>query len=92
MIRRFIREKVFAFARHDLAKFLENHEEDLVEEFRIQIRRMDQRIPDEESYIDIRMAPFGETILRASLKAIREFLRKNEGTAEIRQEQGEVTE
>jgi hypothetical protein len=75
MIKRFLRDKLYHAAGQELAAFLEDHEEELVREFREELARMDREIPDEESFVDVRMVPLGETILRASLRAIRDFLR-----------------
>lgn len=75
MIRQFLRKKFFALVKRDLAMFLEEHEEDLVLQFREEIKKMHGRVPDAGSYVDIRMVPLGEAILRASLEAIRNFLR-----------------
>jgi hypothetical protein len=74
MIRRFIRETIYGIARHELAAFLKDHEEELLREFREEMRKMDERIPEERSFIDVKMVPLGETILKAALAAIREFL------------------
>lgn len=75
MIRRYVREKLFSLAQHELADYLAEHEEELVREFRVQMQKMDARIPEEKAYIDVKMVPLGEAILRASLTAVREFLR-----------------
>jgi hypothetical protein len=74
MIRHFLREKFYSVARKELAMFLEDHEEELLQKFREAMERVDRQIPEEESFIDIRMVPLGETIMRASLTAVREFL------------------
>lgn len=79
MIKRYIRNKMFTAAGHELAAFLEDHEEDPLREFRTQLQKMDDEIPEEESFIDIKMVPLGETILKASLIAIREFLKGEPG-------------
>jgi hypothetical protein len=75
MIKRYLRNKLFSVARYELAAFLEEHEEELLHEFREQLRRTDEAIPEEESFIDVKMVPLGETIVKASLKAVREFLK-----------------
>lgn len=82
MLRHYLREKFFSIARHELALFLKEHEEELLREFRQQIRLMDQEIPDEKAFIDVKMVPLGETILKASLDAIGEFLRNDSSAAE----------
>lgn len=82
MIRRYFREKLFSISRHELAAFLDEHEEELLREFRYQLRKTDQRIPEEEAFIDVKMVPLGETIVKASLDAVRAFLtRQSVGTS-----------
>ena len=73
-IRRLMRESAFRLARRDLAMFLEDHEEDLLHIFRDEMQRLDDDIPDENLFIDVKMVPLGEMILKAALRAIRRFL------------------
>lgn len=73
-MRRMIREVAFHLVRHDLARFLDDHEEELIQVFREEMHRMDERIPEENLFIDLKMVPLGETMLRASIRAIRRFL------------------
>lgn len=77
-MRRWIRETAFWIARRDLALFLEEHEEELLQIFREEIQRLDDEIPEEKSFIDIRMVPLGETVLTAALRALSRFLREGE--------------
>ena len=76
-LRRFIRESAFELARQDLATFLEDHQDELIVIFREEIQAVDDEIPEESALIDIRMAPLGEVILKAALKAIVRFLRES---------------
>lgn len=73
-LRRLIRESAFGLARRDVAYFLEEHEEDLLRVFREEIQRLDDEIPEERLFIDIKMVPLGEMILKAALRAITRFL------------------
>lgn len=73
-IRRLVRESAFQLARRDLASFLEEHEADLLSAFREEIQRLDDEIPEEALFIDIKMVPLGEMILKAGLRATRRFL------------------
>ncbi|MCB0211366.1 MAG: hypothetical protein KDJ52_18655 [Anaerolineae bacterium] len=73
-MRRIIREVVFQLVRHDLARFLEEHEDEMLQIFREEIQKMDDDIHEEGLFIDIKMVPLGETVLKASLRAIRRFL------------------
>jgi hypothetical protein len=74
MLKRLIRETIFQISRHDLARFLEDHEARLLEIFREEMHILDEAMPEENMYIDIRMVPLGEAILKSALKAIRRFL------------------
>lgn len=76
-LRKFIRESAFELARHDLATFLEENQDDLIVIFREEIQAVDDAIPEEAIFIDIHMVPLGETILKAALKSIVRFLRKD---------------
>ena len=73
-LRRFMRESAFRLARHDLAMFLADHEEDLLHIFREEMQRLDDEMPEESLFIDIRMVPLGEAILKSALRAIIRFL------------------
>jgi hypothetical protein len=73
-IRRLIREQAFKFARRDVAEFLADHEADLIRIFREEMQSLDDEIPEESFFIDIKMVPLGETILKAALHAITRFL------------------
>ena len=77
-IRRMIRESAFKLARNDVASFLADHEEDLVAIFREEMADLDERLPEEQLFIDIRMVPLGEAILRAALHAITRFLTEDD--------------
>ncbi len=71
---KFIREMAFNLARRDLALFLEDHEDDLIFIFRQELQRLDDDIPEEDIFIDIKIVPMGELILKAALVAVRRFL------------------
>jgi hypothetical protein len=73
-IRKRIRDSAFELSRRDLAAFLADHEEDLLAIFREEMQVLDDSIPEEDLFIDIKMVPLGETILKASLHAITRFL------------------
>lgn len=73
-LRRTMRESAFRLARKDLAYFLKDHEEDLLAIFREEMADLDEQIPEENLFIDIKMVPLGEAILKAALHAITRFL------------------
>jgi hypothetical protein len=60
--------------------FLEDHEEDLIRIFREEMAMLDEQIPEENLFIDIKMVPLGEMILKAALHAITRFLAGEEPT------------
>ena len=73
-IKRLVRESAFNMARHDLAMFLQDHEDDLLRVFREEIQRLDDEMPEERFFIDIKMVPLGEMVIKAALRAMRRFL------------------
>ena len=73
-VRKLIRESAFRVARHDLALFLRDHEDQLLSIFREEMSRLDNEIPEENLFIDIKMVPLGEAILKSALRAITRFL------------------
>ncbi len=75
MLRRLIREMIFQVARNDLALFLEDHEADLLVVFAEEMQALDDRLPDEQMFIDLKMVPLGEAILQSAVRAIVRFLR-----------------
>ncbi len=75
-MRRFVRETAFRLARPDLIRFIEDHEEDLLNIFREEMVKLDDQIPEEKLFIDIRMVPLGEELLRAALSTVKRFLRE----------------
>lgn len=75
-MRRLIRDNFLRLAKGDLPSFREEHEEELLEIFREEISSLDRRLPEERLFIDIRMAPLGEELLRAVLATIKRFLRE----------------
>ena len=69
-----MRERAFRLARHDLAMFLQDHEKELEHIFREEMQRLDDEIPEENFFIDVKMVPMGEMILKAVLRAMNRFL------------------
>jgi hypothetical protein len=79
-MRRSIRETAFRLARRDLAMFLRDHEEQLLDIFREEMERLDDEIPEEGLFIDIKMVPLGEVVLKAALRAMTRFLTEDPDT------------
>ncbi|HOT91508.1 MAG TPA: hypothetical protein PLJ78_12895 [Anaerolineae bacterium] len=75
-LRKAVREKAFNMARRDLALFLEEHEDDLLAVFREEMQRLDDELPEEAAFIDLNMVGIGDMILKATLRALRRFLRE----------------
>jgi hypothetical protein len=82
-IRKMVRESAFNMARQDLADFLQDHEDDLMRIFREEMQRLDDEIPEERFFIDIKMVPLGEMVIRAALRAMRRFLTEEPGTINV---------
>ena len=75
-MRRFVREIAFRMTRRDLLRFIEDHEEDLLRIFREEMEQLDDRLPEEQVFIDIHMVPLGEELLRAVLATMKRFLQE----------------
>ena len=82
-LRKMMRESAFNMARHDLADFLQDHEDDLMRIFREEMQRLDDEIPEERFFIDIKMVPLGEMVIKAALRAMRRFLTEEPGTINV---------
>jgi hypothetical protein len=80
-LRRLLRESAFQIARRDVAYFLRDHEAELLRVFREEMQRLDDEIPEEALFIDIKMVPLGEMMLKAALRAMSRFLLEADATA-----------
>lgn len=76
-MRRFVRETAFRMARRDLLHFIEDHEDDLLRIFCEEMQKLDERVPEEQLFIDIHMVPLGEELLRAVMATLKRFLRES---------------
>ena len=68
------RNSVFRIVRKDVIDFLNDHEEDLLQIFREELQAVDESIPEENFFIDIRMVPLGEELMLAVLRALKRFM------------------
>jgi len=75
-MRRIVRETAFRLARGDILRFVEDHEEELLDIFGDELRQLDDRMPEEKVFIDIDMEALGEELLLAALNALKRFLRE----------------
>ena len=71
-----IRNSLFRLARQDVIAFLDDHEEDLLQIFREELQAVDDSIPEENLFIDIRMVALGEELMIAVLRALKRFMRE----------------
>ncbi len=92
--RKILRESAFCLARRDLALFLADHEEELLQIFREELKKLDDEIPEENLFIDLNIVGLGETVLRAALRAIYRFLIGSAtapaATGQVREESGQT--
>ena len=75
-MRRMLRNTAFRLVRGDVIAFLDEHEQDLMRIFREEMQHLDERYPEEALFIDIRMAPLGEELLKAALQTVRRFVQE----------------
>ena len=71
-----IRNSLFRLARKDVIDFLDDHEEELLQIFREELQVVDDNIPEENLFIDIRMVALGEELMIAVLRALKRFMRE----------------
>ena len=74
MIPRFLRDALIRRTREDILCFIDEHQDDLLRYFRQEIEAVDQRIPEEQAFIDIHMAALGEELMKAVFAALRRFI------------------
>lgn len=78
-MRRFLRKTAFRILRRDIARFIEEHEPDLLRIFSEELQKLDDRIPEEQTFIDIRMVPLGQELMRAIFSGAKRFLTEKPG-------------
>ncbi|MBN2005239.1 MAG: hypothetical protein JXA21_17915 [Anaerolineae bacterium] len=71
---KFVRDNAFQLARQDLALFLEEHEAELLDIFRNEMKQLDDEFPEEDVYIDLDMVGIGDMLLKAVLRTLHRFL------------------
>ncbi len=76
MIRKQIREIVIRMVKDDLVKFIHDHEEDLIRIFKEELQVVDDRVDDEKTFVDLRLAYMGEELMRGVLQALRRFFKE----------------
>lgn len=83
MIRNFTRKIAFELVRRDMAIFLRENEAELLKIFREELQRLDDQIPEENIFIDIKVVPLGEAVIKASLRAFERFLTHDFSEADL---------
>lgn len=76
MMRKQIREIVIRMIKDDLVKFISDHEEDLIRIFKEELQVVDDRVDDEKTFVDLRLAYMGEELMRGVLQALRRFFKE----------------
>ncbi|MCR4406061.1 MAG: hypothetical protein NUW24_03930 [Anaerolineae bacterium] len=71
---RIVRNTVFRLAKDDILEFLADNEDTLVHYVREELDNVDERLPEEQLFIDIKMGALGETLMRAVLAALVRFI------------------
>jgi hypothetical protein len=62
-------------ARKDIIDFLDEHEDELMQVFREELKALDDDMPEEKLFIDIHMVHLGEELMQAVLRALKRFMR-----------------
>lgn len=73
-MRRSMRNTMFRLARSDIRAFLEENEEQLLALVADELERTDQRIEEEQAFVDIHMAALGQELMRGVFAALYRFL------------------
>lgn len=73
-MRKLLREAAFRVARRDLLEFLNQHEDELLEIFREEMHKFDERLPEEKALIDINLVGLGDEMMHAVFSTFKRFL------------------
>jgi hypothetical protein len=71
---RVLRNSLFRLARDDVREFIAENEERLIQIFREELDKVDDRIEEERGFIDIHMAALGEELMKGVFAALYRFL------------------
>ena len=66
---------IIRLTKEDILHFMDDNQEELIRYFRDELEKLDERIPEEQLFIDIRMAALGEELFRAIFSSIRQFVK-----------------
>jgi hypothetical protein len=71
---RVLRNTFFRLAKDDVREFITENEERLIQIFREELDKVDDRIEEEWVFIDIHMAALGEELMKGVFAALYRFL------------------
>ena len=71
---RVLRNSLFRLAKDDVREFIAENEERLIQIFREELDRVDERLEEEQIFIDIHMAALGEELMKGVFAALYRFL------------------
>ncbi len=71
---RLVRNSLLRLAKDDILEFIAENEDTLIHHVREELERVDEHLPEERMFIDIRMAALGEELTRAVLAAMVRFI------------------
>jgi len=69
-----VRNSLLRLAKDDILEFIAENEDTLVHYVREELDRVDERLPEEQMFIDIKMGALGEELVRAVLAAMVRFI------------------
>jgi len=72
---RLVRNSLLRLAKDDILEFIAENEDTLVHYVREELDRVDERLPEEQMFIDIKMGALGEELVRAVLAAMVRFIK-----------------
>ena len=75
MLPKFLRDSLIRLTKEDILRFMDDNQEELIRYFRNELEKLDERMPEEQLFIDIRMAALGEELFCAVFSAIRQFVK-----------------
>lgn len=71
---RLVRNSLLRLAKDDILEFLAENDDALIQYVREELDNVDERMPDEQIFVDIRVAALGEEMVRAVLTALVHFI------------------
>jgi len=71
---RLVRNSLLRLAKDDILEFIAENEDTLIHYVREELDRVDERLPEEQMFIDIKVGALGEELTRAVLAAMVRFI------------------